>query len=266
MNFRQYLREAFVEDTLMIPEGSKPYETEASLVLHKIIDMLDHGHVEMGEDGSKISFNVGQLIKKSPYKNLNVIIRKKDGKPKVRFGFSKNTGQLSIVIDTPKLPERHNIDDFLHKTEMADSFKKAFVEYLDVAHDPDGFNEHEPTNHEKKKTHNDRKTFEQNYAALVNAVKKATKKFESSAIEAQNHIGDTAHAGKKEMFKLSIRQLATEFLGNNLKEFIKVVHKLPEAEFIGHLETELKKKIQTRLEDYFEDRIHPLIKKHLSEE
>jgi len=46
--------------------------------------------------------------------------------------------------------------------------------------------------------------------------------------------------------------LKEETHGKDFKGFLSIVSKLPEGEFIKHLESDVKKKILSRLEDYYE--------------
>lgn len=258
MKFKEYLRDTLVE-------GSS-YENEATLVLHKIVDMVDHGHVDVSDTSETMTFNVGQLIKKGAYKNLEVIIRKRGKNTKPRFGVSQKTGKMAIVMDVAKLPDRLEIDSLLSKKEMVAAFKEAFVKYLEIGHDHDDFNGHEPTNHEKRKNHNNPKTFEESYAKLLKAIKNNIKSFESAALQASNEIENIGHHGKQEVHKIAIRRLASEYFGANEKEFKGVTSKLPEAEFMSHLETEFKKKVEARLGDFYEHTIAPLLKKFTHDE
>lgn len=252
MKFKEYLTLA------VLNEAHKSYENEATLILHKITDMIDDAHVDYTEN--QIKFNVGQLIKKGKYKNLGVVIRKSSSN-KMRFGIANQSGQMAIVIDTIKFPQRHMIDDFLNNKNNAEKFVKAFHEYLEIGHNHNSEeNEIELTSHEQKNKNNTRESFETSYNALVKAINEKIKEFKSVTREVESQVNATGHHGKRLMLKTTINKLIKEYFGSSEREFNGIVGKLPEAKFIQTLQPDLKKKVLSRITDFYEDTIVGLTK------
>lgn len=218
---------------------SKNFRNEATLVLHKIIHMVDNGHVDMGEND--IRFGVGPMVHKGSYDGLTVVIRK-GGTETVRLGKTKDDKPV-IVIDTPKLPDRKEIDSMLEKRVFFDGFISAFSLYLQKMHNPNAdYNKHAD---ELELENNE--NFEDNYNALVAEFAKTNvEDFKKAIDEVNNHIDNNANLIKKETRKLSVDRLKSEYLGTSEAEFLSIVKKLPTYKKFDRIKKELKAKRRYR--------------------
>lgn len=241
MRFSTYLNE------------NKNLKTEASLVLHKIIHMVDGGHVDMGE--SDIRFAVGPMIHKGAYDKLQVVIRKAD-KIAVRLGKPREGEGAVIVIDTKKLPERKKIDALLSETEVFNGFVEAFVGYLQKLHDHDA----EHGKHDAEVEVDNNSNFEDNYNALITEFTKSNiEPYKNAFQEVHGHVNNNANVIKHETTKLSLKNLQKEYLGTTDTEFLGLVKKLPGFKKFDHIQKELTSKLDSRLKAYFISSIKPLL-------
>jgi len=228
-------------------EGAEKKNT-VMLVLQKIIDMVDDGHVDYSED--EISINIGKLIKDKKYYDFKIIIQK--GTPhNVRLAQTTDDGKYVIVIDAPRLPAREKIDTFLSKTATVSKFIPAFQKYLDKYHKVDDTVE-ASTSYEKGKQVNTRSNFEKKYKELNASIKSKLEDYEKAKADIEDEMEDTGLSGRREVLKLSLDTLKKEYLGSNAKEFVSKMLKLADEDFVTHLDKELKNKLTTRLTDFYE--------------
>lgn len=222
-------------------------DNEASLVFHKIVSMLDHGHVDFEENA--IRFNVGALIKKSSYNNLGVLIRK-GANTSPRIGKHRSKGHIYIVMETDTLPDRKKIDSFLERPSIAKSFLKAFGEYLSKFHEETDDNH--KTKEELEDSVNSVEKFEEIYKEVVANVDEAIKEYEKTKGESAS-VFAKYNVAKMETQKLSLGILQGEFFGNNEDEFAaKFLKSVPAA---NHLQKEFKDKMLSRLRSLYVSKI-----------
>lgn len=219
-------------------------DNSAQLVLQKIIDMVDDGHVDYSDD--KININVGRLIKNKNFYNFLLIIRKSNT-ANIRLG-TDNSDNYVIVIDTKTLPKREKIDSFLSHARYFDKIVNGIKAYLSnhyAESDAD-----EETSYEKRKSSNSRESFEENYSKIKDNINGLIEEYKKSKQSLERELEETGSPSKKEMINQAIKKLRDDILGSNAKEFINKMIK--DNEFINHLDKEWKNKLTSRLEDYYE--------------
>jgi hypothetical protein len=241
MRFSTYLNE------------SKALKNEATLVLHKIIHMVDAGHVDISE--TDIRFTVGPMIHKGSYDKLKVVIRKADSIG-VRLGKLREGEGAAIVIDTKKLPDRKKIDALLSETEVFNGFVKAFTQYLDKLHDHEG----DYDKHDAEVATDNNDNFEDNYNALIaEFTKNNIEPYQQAFQEVHSHVNNNANIIKHETTKLSLKNLQSQYLGVSDTEFLSIVKKLPGYKKFDKLEKELNSKLDSRLKAYYRTTVKPLL-------
>lgn len=232
---------------------NKNLKNEATLVLHKIISMVDNAHVDMGEND--IRFAVGPMIHKGAYNGLMVVIRK--GETGVRLGKKRDGNGAAIVIGVSELPDRKGIDTMLSKTNYYDGFVEAFVQYLTKLHDHDA--EHEK--HDAELEIDNTENFEDNYKALIKEFEENNlTNYKKAYEEATGQSADNANLISKETLKLSVKNLQKEYLGMNEGEFVSIVKKLDGYKAFSGIDKSLTSKVESRLKTYFSTNIRELVK------
>lgn len=226
-------------------------KNNALIVLQKIIDMVDDGHVDY--DSKKITINVGKLIKDKRFYDLSIILRKGEGHS-VRLAQDTTDEKYVIVIDTTRLPAREKIDSFLSKRSTVDKFIPEFQKYLDTYHKDDEDAE-AVTSYERGKEANSRSTFEKKYKELNKVIKDKLEEYNSAKTEIERDIDETGTPGRKEILKISLDGLKNEYLGKNAKEFVSKMMKLADDKFVEVLDKELKDKLVKRLTDFYEHQV-----------
>lgn len=240
MNFKQFL----------LNEYSKAFSNEVDLVYQQILDNLDDGHVDMNDE--KLSFNVGIIIKNSEYNNLFIVIRQGSSN-QVRLGTNKENKPTIVVDKKGRLPTRKNIDKFLDDVDFAKDVKKQLKKYLETYYDADSENE-ASTSYEKKKGFN--ADVEKHLEKLIKAIDTKIDNFHKGKSYLKDEHGKTANVAKQETLQSAVSKLLDDELGGSFNAFKSIVMKLPEAEFVNHLESEAKKKVLSRLESYYEHKSH----------
>lgn len=238
---------------------SNNLSNEATLVLHKIIHMVDNGHVDMGE--SDIRFTVGPMIHQGAYNKLKVVIRKSET-ISVKLGKTREGGQPVIVINTKKLPSRDKIDALLSETKVFEGFVAAFKEYLIKLHD----HKAEHPQHADEEAQSNTENFEENYNALVAEFGKKIEEFKKASEEVHSHVNNNADIIKHETTKLSLVQLQKEYLGTTENEFLSIIKKLPAFKKFNKVEKELSAKLDTRLKAYYLASVQPLLEDNTEDE
>lgn len=227
----------------------KPVENEAVLVLQKIIDMADDGHIDY--ESNKIRINVGKLIKDKRYNNLEIYIVKGDGD--IKIGRHNDENRHAIFIYAKTLPKRENIDDFLSDGQRASKFKSSFVKFFNDA----VFDENdEGSDYEKASNLNNRTSFEKSYIELVGKLNNMLGEFNMAKKELDGRLETASEdLGHKEVINMSITKLKREMLGSNENEFKSKALDLYGKEQYKLLDKEFKSKLDSRLTDYFEHKI-----------
>lgn len=234
MSFKQFLIESHTQKLL----------EKHDVVLQQIIDALDDGHVEYGED--KIDFDIGNLINQPKLKGLGVAIRK--GKAGVRLGQNKAGGH-SIVIGTDKMPSRQDIDGLLASKDVYGQFGNAYSKYMKTYFDKN--KEYDITDTEKFIQHNNRDGFEGSYSDLLKGIEDHTSQYTKAVSELDKELEGNAHSGRAMALEQAKKKLRDEYIGASDKDFIGKVMKLPQAEFSNALDKEWRAKLDGRLGNYY---------------
>ena len=228
--------------------STKPVETEAMLTLQKVIDMADNGHVEYGPN--KIKINVGRLVKNKRYNGLDIFIVKGEGEPKI--GRHNSDDKHAIFIFTDKMPKREGIDDFLSDQERSGHFKNLFVKYFNDAVF-DGSENNPDSVKEKTANANNRKNFEKSYVDLVQKLNQEYGRYDKARQELEDRIERASDdLGHKEVIKMSLNNLKKDMVGGSMQEFKNKAIELYGKENYKVLDQEYKKKLESRLADYYE--------------
>lgn len=238
---------------------SKNLTNEATLVLHKILHMIDNGHVD--ESDKDIRFSVGAMIHKGAYSRLKVVIRKAET-VSVKLGKVRDGEESVIVINTKKLPARDKIDSLLSEKTVYDGFIAAFIKYLSNVHD----HKSDHPKHASEELHHNTTNFEDNYKALIGEFEEKMTEYTSAHDEVHSHVNNSADIIKHETTKLSIKELQKEMLGTSEAEFMSIVKKLPGYKKFEKLDKELVTKLDSRLKSYFNTTVHPLVQDKEPEE
>lgn len=215
------------------------------LVLQKVIDAVDNGHVEYGD--SKIAFDIGDISDTPQLHGLKLVIRPGKGN-EIKLGQSKDGG-YAIVIHADKMPGRKDIDSFLASKDIYSGFRRAYAQYLRNHHDHD--KEYTPNDTQQKVAANSRDTFEGSYNDLMSGIADNHKKYSDAVAEIDKELDRVANVGRKKSLELAKEKLRDEYLGKDSKEFIGKVMKLPQADFTKHLDKDWKTKLESRLGSYY---------------
>lgn len=238
MRFTQFL----IEDR----KNVTPLVEKHDLVLQKILDAVDDGHVEYSD--SKIMFDIGEMSDTPKLKGLKLVIRAgKSGD--IRLG-RDSEGNYAIVIDsTGNMPGRQDIDTFLASKPVYAGFKKAYEDY--IKNHFDGDKDYGMNDTETKLKANSRENFEEGYSDLVAAVRELHTKYMSAVSEIDKELSSMANVGRKKSLELAKEHLKADYLGKSDKEFISKCLALPEAEFVKHLEKPMRAKLEARLTSFY---------------
>jgi hypothetical protein len=245
-SFKQYISEAILSE-----KGG--VEANADLIYQKILDVLDHAHIDFGED--KIEFHIGRIIKNSDI-DISMVIRAGEF-DNVRLGKNKQNDEYTIVVDvTSKLPLRDQIDSFLAKDRTrALDIKGAIVKYLTDRYLENGSNSVK-TKYEEDSNYN--MEFENNYEGIVSKLKDTMEEVQGTISELKKEM-ETADTGKRETVKRAMKSVIKDAFGDNFNEFKKIVNGMMKDS--GDLSKENKEKLANRLESFYDQRIKPLLQK-----
>lgn len=238
MRFTSYLIETH--------KHQKPLMEKHELVLQKVIDAVDDGHVEYAD--SKISFDIGDISDTPQLSGLKLVIRPA-ASDEIKLGRAKDGGYAIVINTTSDMPGRMDIDTFLASKPIYTGFQKAYETY--VKNHYDRTKEVQPNETQQKITANSRENFEGSYTSLLHAIGEHTKKYHESVKQIDTEIDKIANVGRKKTLELAKENLRDEFLGKDAKEFVSKVLKLPEADFTKHLDKTWKEKLESRLRNYF---------------
>ncbi len=216
------------------------------LVLQKVIDAVDNGHVEYGD--SKISFDIGDISDTPQLRGLKLVIRPAQDN-EIKLGRTKDGTYAIVIHTTADMPGRKDIDTFLASKPIYAGFRRAYEKYVKNFHDHS--KEYEPNETQQKVAANSRDNFEGAYTELMQAIGEHTKKYTDSVKEIDKEMDKIASVGRKKTLELAKEQLKAEYLGKDAKEFVGKVMQLPQANFTKHLEKEWKEKLESRLANYY---------------
>lgn len=240
MRFSKFLTEREEADNL---------SANILIIMHRIFAAVEHTHIEKSEDMSE--FNIGQAIKDKNFKTLNIAI-KHGVKPTAKFAVKSDGDDYYIVIESPNYKaelSREEITAILENEALKTPLHNAITHFLKYAKNE--FDEKNvPTHHEQKTDSNE--NVEQKYDTLIKTFKSKLEDHHAAASEIDRQSKQTSNTFKKDSFKIALDKLKEETHGKDFKGFLSIVSKLPEGEFIKHLESDVKKKILSRLEDYYE--------------
>lgn len=228
----------------------KPVETEAMLTLQKIIDMADNGHIDYSTN--KIKINIGHLIKNKKYNGLDVFILKGKGEPKI--GRHNTDNKHAIFLFSEKLPNRENIDSFLSNQSRSLAFKNLFIKYFNDAIFDDVDNNADSIK-EKTLNINNRTSFEKSYVELVQKLNNEFSQYNNAKKELDDRIANASEdLGHKEILKMSLNNLKKQMIGGSVGDFKNKAIELYGKENYKLLNQEFKKKLESRLTDYYEQK------------
>lgn len=240
--FKTYLSEMVLTE--------KTIEASADLVYQKIIDVLDHAHIDFDED--RIKFHVGRITKNSTI-DVSMVIRP-SGEDEVRLGKDKE-GNYTIVVDVAgDLPARDDIDDFIANDRMrAMEVKKALSQYIrEYRKDQDS--PLDKTKYEDDAMDNAYENFERQYESLARKLKERMSEYSGVCEELDGEM-DTEDMGKREAAKMARAQLRKEYFGDNVDEFKKIAGKMLKAGYMNGLTKENKVKLLNRLESFYDQKV-----------
>lgn len=234
MNFLTFLKENY-------------NQSKAHIVLQKMADMIDDGHVEYNKD--KIDINLGRLIKDATLYDLHVLIRKAK-ENSVKLGKNKLDDKISIVIDTNYYPQRQNLRKLFAREEVVKGFEDAFTQYMKSHHTK--IDHEEKSHYETSKEMNTPKGFENAFKDLEGKIKDKISEYKKAKAELENETGKSALASHKATHGAALERLKIDMLGNSAKEFVSKMLKLADAKLMAHIDNNYKKKLTSRLISYYE--------------
>jgi hypothetical protein len=218
---------------------------EADIVLHQIINNVDESHVDYNEN--RLDFNIGILIKRSEYSRLYMTIFK-EKEEFIDLAKNNNKDGFTIVVKTSNYPNRMEIDNFLSNTKIYNSVKKEIVTFIDEYYD----DTHEViTSYEASKEVNTDENFENLYNTIINGMKDKIKEYKNIAEDLNKKLETTANEAERQTLVRSLEKLQDEYFGNTFKKFKKIAVGIIEID-MTRLEKEYKRKLDTRLENFYE--------------
>lgn len=227
-------------------EKANANQEEATLALHKIYGGFDTAHIEKKPNHSEL--NVGQVIKDKNYKTLNMVFRK--GKGNVRLATKGD--EFYIVIEFPSYTNETDRNTLLKKIEnqkIAPKVNAAILRFLNEARDEFHEKNRETTHEVKSK---DNEEVDARYDGLMTAYTNKLTEYKSAIAELDKTAGSTANTAKHTSVNMAKQAIKKEYFGDSFKRFLSILMQLPEAKFISNLESEIKKKILARLENFYD--------------
>jgi len=257
IRFKQYIAESLLTE-------KKGAAANADLIFQKMLDVLDHAHIDFDED--RIGFHIGRITKNSKI-DLRCVIRN-SASDSVRLGKDKNGGGLCIVVDTRKaLPVRTEIDSFLAQDrERAQSIKSCIVNYLESHHGqlPEPSTK---TKYEEEVETNTSQNFESRYEYAIKKIKEQMSEFKG-VVEELESAYDTEDVGKKATIDAARKSLVKDYFGDDANEFKKIARGFMSKDergenngFANNLSKENKERLDNRLESFYDQHIKPLLSK-----
>ncbi len=239
MRFKQFL----------LMENLDAIDHKAILIAHKIHDMLENSHVE--KDDNAMSFNVGQLIKDSGFKQLVI---------KITNSPSEDSSENIIQLVTDDELKRENLNKIISNKKNFNRLVEKLKQYIVHHHEFSDTSEEELTKHEKERMLSDAGTFNKKYDALIAAFKKSIEDVSKQVEELKKERENTGLHSKASAIENAMDLVINREIGSSFKEFQKIIYKLPEAGFITHIDGKQKKILQSRLHDFYEGYLQDLIK------
>lgn len=227
-------------------EKTNANQEEATLALHKIYGGFDTAHLERKPNHSEL--NIGQVIKDKNYKTLNMVFR--TGSDNVRLATKGD--EFYIVVEFPKYTNELDRSEILKKIEeqkTAAKINSCIVKFLNEARDE--FHEKNvETSHEVRSKDNDE--VDGRYDALMKAFANKLEEYKSAIAELDKTANGTANAAKHTSVNMAKQAIKKEYFGDSFKRFLSILAQLPEGKFITNLESETKKKVLARLENFYD--------------
>jgi len=227
-------------------EKTNANQEEATLVIHKIYGGLDTAHIDKKPNHCEL--NVGQVIKDKNYKTLNMVFRK--GKDNVRLATKGDEFYIVVEFSTYSNDlSRENLQNKIEEPAIADKIKSLIVRFLTEARDE--FNEkNKETSYEIK--NKDNNEVDARYDALMKAYAEKLNEYKRAIGELDRTASTTANAAKQTSANMAKQAIKKEYFGDSFKRFLSIMMQLPEAKFISNLESETKKKVLARLENFYD--------------
>lgn len=231
----------------------KESTNHSNVVLQQVLDNLDDGHVDYTD--SKITVNIGNIIKKSKFNNLFIIIHKAK-ESSVKLAKMKD-GAYAIVITTAKdLPKRQEIDSFISNHDTI--HKKVLKEISKYFSRNDFSTSKTKTSYESSKDTNNVDNFEKMYADIVSKISDKIEEYKKTSHTLNQQYLTTNNNSKKQTIKRAIANIKKETIGDSKSSFNGLVKKIMSGDEFDALDKEMKTKLMTRIESYYENNINDI--------
>lgn len=220
----------------------------AKIIIQKIIDNVDNVHVFQTNNSMK--FNIGDTVASLQLSNLDLVMVE-DPTTFVKLGKSKSKpGKFAIVIKTPELPDRKNVDGFL--STNSDVYNGVLNEITRYIHSKKFVVAPNPTED------NDIMGFEEIYNKTISNVNDNIEQFEKAIESMKSELESTHNMGKTATIKSAIKRLTKDTIGENCDDFVSSVMK-NNKELTSKLKKEEKDKFEKRLKSYYKSKVEPML-------
>ena len=222
-----------------------------AITYQKLLQNLDSAHISRGENFYE--FNLGSVVRDSKLKGLDVRIEVSEHES-VKLGRSRKSGKFTIVVFVTELPSRLEIDNkFETDKQLMDAFLNELQNYSD--NHRDDTEEYDPSKEELDGKFDGDDTFEEKYDELISAVDKIVESYTNEAAKMEKAAAITLNQVKKATIGAALSKLRDDSVGSSAKDFVKIVLRMPEAAYAEHLDKDAARKLQRRLENYYEQKI-----------
>lgn len=233
MKFKEYLIEKSINDS-------------NTIVYHKLLSRLDSAHITVTNDSYE--FSVGRVIDDSSLIKFIVKVQKSENNT---IEFKKDSDNYILIISVSDFPKRSDIDRLFSTNN---TLMIAFKNYLSKFRSLFNRNDEIPLSKSEKEIQMyDRDNVETSYQKLTDSIKLLKTKFDESVDDIKKQEESTVNKFKKSTLHRASEKLKEDMFGSTQKEFIKKMLKLPEAEFIEYLDKDMKNKILSRLQNYYNE-------------
>lgn len=225
--------------------------TRHALTYQKLLMALDDAHITKNENNYE--FNLGSVVKDSTLKGLNVRVQQGTG-PSIKLGKHRD-GRMMLVVEVKDLPGRLDIDKmFSSNKSLMNNFISNVAEFYDNyrVDSPEGS---ELTKQEKTENLDSKESFEDSYDKLISAIDKKMQEYTLAVKDLKQKEESTVNSMKKAALQSAQNTVKQDTIGKTEKEFVKMMMKLPEADFVALLDKEVAKKVIKRLENYYDQKI-----------
>ena len=230
------------------------YTNHGKIVLQQILDNLDDSHIDY--DKEKIEINVGNIIKKSKYSNLIIVIYPNKASFSVKFGRSKKAEEYVIVIaTTEEVPKRKEVDSFISDH---DNVYNGILSNMNKYFDKKDFSDNKKTSYESTSESNNDESFEKMYDDITKTTNNKLKEYNTLKAKLKGELATTNNASKKHTLELALNKLKKDILGNSLGEFTKKIYSAIDSEAIKNLESTFKAKLSSRISSLYDNKISNL--------